>query len=305
MKNEPRIPIAVQSQIGDYEVINCVCFSSSSILYTVINRKSKRRYLLKEYYPYDLAKNKTIYYNSLIDSIQSKDNEDYYHGEYKKEIKFVKQTEYINEELLVIDNKEYILIDIDDGQVLLKYMNERDSKGKIKGIDTLNDVTQLFINILKGVEPIHNNKYIHGNISPSNLFLITQEDKNICQYQVKALDLTDIFPININNKKEGIIGKDNHYSPLEYRVSNKKKCITYGSDIYSIAAIIFEILFDCYFDLLICTERKHGKIQFAEFLSSPYFDGADTDTINKLKEVLLIALIYRYKSCAEAIKKLS
>lgn len=303
MTNEPRIPMAVRSQIGEYEVMSCVCFSSSSIIYTVMNRKSKRRYLLKEYYPYDLAKNKTIYYNSLIDSIHSKDNEDYYHDEYKKEIKFVKKTGYLNEELLVIDNKEYILINIDDGQVLLKYMNQRDSKGKVKGVDTLNDVIELFTNILKGIDPIHKNKYIHGNITPSNLFLITHKDKNICQYQVKALDITDVFPIN--NKKEGVIGKDNHYSPLEFRVSNKKKCITYGSDIYSVAAIIFEILFDTYFDLLICTERRNSKLQFSEFLYSPYFDGENIEKVNKFKEVLLTALIHRYSNCAGAINELN
>lgn len=297
--NDKRVPIAKGVKIGDFKVIDFIGGSSSSMLYKVKNLDEQ--FTLKEFYPYDLACKGNLWYNALVDKIQSKNDEEYYFDEYKTEMDFIKKTNYLYESLEQINNKDYLLMKLDDGRLLSSFINNRKPFGKIHEISSLSDIIKLFISTLNSLKNIHQAGFIHGNLSPNNLYISAQNNAQI-------IDLVGIFEFENTQKFKSY--QQTKYAPLEYLVDNQRNKINFDSDIYSVASIFFQIIYDRYYDILIHTtyeinkETGTRKLVIDEKITSHYYKKSREETVIKFRRILAKALIERYRDCDEVMQDL-
>ena len=170
--------------------------------------------------------------------------------EYKKIINIISK---INNEYLIkyydnfIENDTFnILMEYGGDNDLKKYINNYKDKNELIKENIIKDIIS---QICKGLKDIHNNKIIHRDLTPDNIFIDKNNKIKIGDFGVSKILTT------LNKYTKSQIGKTYYLAPeiLKGLIYNNKV------DIYSLGCIIYELfsLNEYYIDKL---DEKDCKI---------------------------------------------
>lgn len=221
----------------NYYIVNEQARGASCIVYNayyIDNAKTKKKVLLKECYPFKDSIQR-LADNSLISS-----NENVFSA-CKEEFKraYILGSEFLNTNGLTnfisnnlnvyeINNTLYTVNLCSEGKTLDKY-----TPSNIK------EVMLIAKNIATTINKLHSNGYLYLDIKPSNLFLLEEINS------IQLFDFDSIISItekdnllNLNKK----ISYTKGFAPIEQKMGQVKK-IGYSSDIYSLGALVYYLLF--------------------------------------------------------------
>ena len=140
------------------------------------------------------------------------------------------------------NNTLYSVLATESGDTLLSLLHEKEIQNTKKWPEDLQDVCQIVLRILEALEPIHSRNKLHLDISPDNIFFskMAVNDNRIA----RMIDFNSIIDLNDVNKGQNRFSYKEGYSALELsgmmRFSSKK--ISFSTDLYSVAAVMFRIL---------------------------------------------------------------
>lgn len=144
-----------------------------------------------------------------------------------------------------IDDGEFVDNGVRYLYVVMDYVDGRDLSQYIKNSDfDVKDAISIFINILNGVDAIHNQHIIHRDLKPANIYITENGDIKILDFGLsKLIDFTSITSTGAE------IGSPLYMSPEQVKDG---KNIDYRSDYYALGVILFELL---------SKNNPYGKIQ--------------------------------------------
>ncbi|HEY8519003.1 MAG TPA: serine/threonine-protein kinase, partial [Gammaproteobacteria bacterium] len=96
----------------------------------------------------------------------------------------------------------------------------------------VDDVVEILFKVAKGLHYAHNRGVIHRDIKPSNIMLTLDNDVRIIDFGIALIKDSDVSRI------EGIAGSPSYMSPEQVQSAE----ITPRSDIYSLGAVMYELL---------------------------------------------------------------
>lgn len=305
MSTDNRTPLKSSTIISKYKIKNHVGNTEKLILYEAEEIDTGNTKLLKEYFPLDKAKINKAWRNPILQARVQFENVEKYDS-LKNEIDFIKISDYLHESIITSEDQQYILADIQNAKLLNDFFFNRDKNGKMLSLNSLEDVVNLMINILKSIKPIHDLGYI-TNINTNNLLLLDSKQTNISNCEVKIIDLIDVFPLS--NISQSISIQQSRFAPLELRTNRQHSKISFGSNIYSVASIVFAIVFnryyDMFYDVIFESNGTQRVSRFSDSLESSYFSNdVNAKTIFEFKQILLKALVERYDNCESIIQDL-
>lgn len=284
-----RVPRTSRSFLGDNEVkiIKTIFRGENSLVY--IASCNGRDCYLKECYPLGLVQKSPLTRNPLTEELSSTIIMEKYYEKQNIELEIEKNAN------LYFDNVPYILREMDEPQLLVDILtNQRINNSLSKSV---NEIFDLLMKILDALEIIHSKNYIQGCLSPHNIILTNNK--------VEFLDYSHSFLANdIENR---IKPRRTCYIPMELLVDKQKSRINLGSDLYSVGAILFEILFQEKFSMTTHFARIYQKETVFDVLDSPYFEDLERTKIQEIKNFLYKLLRTRFEnveSCKIELKKL-
>src|SRR5688500_15760752 len=96
----------------------------------------------------------------------------------------------------------------------------------------IDDVVEILLKCAKGLHYAHGRGVIHRDIKPSNIMLTLDNDVRIIDFGIALIKDSDVSRI------EGIAGSPSYMSPEQVQSAE----ITHRSDIYSLGAVMYELL---------------------------------------------------------------
>ena len=96
----------------------------------------------------------------------------------------------------------------------------------------IDDVVEILFKCAKGLHYAHGRGVIHRDIKPSNIMLTLDNDVRIIDFGIALIKDSDVSRI------EGIAGSPSYMSPEQVQSAE----ITHRSDIYSLGAVMYELL---------------------------------------------------------------
>jgi serine/threonine protein kinase len=96
----------------------------------------------------------------------------------------------------------------------------------------IDDVVKIIFRCAKALHYAHQRGVVHRDIKPGNIMLTRNNDVRIIDYGIAIMNDTDISRI------EGIAGSPSYMSPEQIQSAE----ITYASDLYSLGAVMYELL---------------------------------------------------------------
>ena len=96
----------------------------------------------------------------------------------------------------------------------------------------IDDVVEILFKCAKGLHYAHGRGVIHRDIKPSNIMLTLDNDVRIIDFGIALIKDSDVSRI------EGIAGSPSYMSPEQVQSAE----ITHKSDIYSLGAVMYELL---------------------------------------------------------------
>lgn len=231
----------------EYEIKRVVGCGSSTIVYEAsymdaLNKNYAHKVLIKELYPYD--ESKMIYRDDRgflgWDSCRDKMMEDYK--------SFFRKGNEMNIRLLEKNPKEvsgnlnsfeaygtyYSVLPLHGGNTLEKYLEEQGGR-----ISSVQESAAILQQILDALRLFHENELLNLDVSPDNILLLDGRCMFIDYNSV--WDLTDPENDCFLSQKEG-------YTAPEILLQEFDE-IGYGSDLYSVTAVFYEMLLGEKFDL--------------------------------------------------------
>lgn len=140
------------------------------------------------------------------------------------------------------NNTLYSVLETESGDTLLSLLHEKETKNEKKWPEDLRDVCQIVLRILEALEPIHSRGRVHLDVSPDNIFFskMAVNDNRVA----RMIDFNSVFDLNDAEKDQNRFSYKEGYSAPELSgmtgVGAKK--ISYSTDLYSVAAVMFRIL---------------------------------------------------------------
>lgn len=122
----------------------------------------------------------------------------------------------------IYNNVPYVSYELLKGKTLKTIL---DSRGRL----SFDEVIDYMLQILSGVQEMHNYFVLHNDLKPDNLFLLSDGTIRIVDFGAAS---------HISSKIDHVLGTVNYVAPEV--IQNKKYSIQ--SDIYSLGIILFELL---------------------------------------------------------------
>lgn len=119
--------------------------------------------------------------------------------------------------------------------VVMEYLNGIDLKEYLYSNElTLENIEDIFKQILRGLDAVHNKNIVHRDLKPENIFITTDNKVKLLDFGLsKLIDFTSITSTG------NTIGSPIYMSPEQVKDS---KNIDYRSDYYALGIILFEMI---------------------------------------------------------------
>ena len=222
-----------------YKLIGVAGQGGSSIVYKARKEgAAEDYYMIKEFYPHDLAVGRNddgsicfaegvsdILEKRMLRAINEyKTVDKLRHGNENNNPWFLNYSNPVN-----LNNTLYTVIQTEEGAML----SERIHSGAFSGKRFI-DLCDYVLKILDAIEPIHSKEYLHLDISPDN---IHHSNLNI----MRMIDYNSAFPLS-GNPDDFLPSYKLGYSAPELKKNIGVSSLCYASDLFSVAAILFELL---------------------------------------------------------------
>lgn len=241
-----------------YTIMELVGYGESAVVYKAyyydnLNANTKHYVLIKELFPYHINgeiyrdENKQIVCHKTQEVLFDLHKQYFYQGN-NINLKLLGEIpEHISGNINSYEayGSIYSILVLHGGMNLEDYLEARNV--------SLLEATEILIRIIEAIEYFHNAGYLHMDISTDNI-LITEN-------QVLLIDYNGIWPINKDKDHVLHYSYKKGYSAPEYRLQDMRE-IGISTEIYSICAIYFRILFD-----RIISENEIRKLDCQKLLS--------------------------------------
>lgn len=199
---------------------------------------------------------------------------------------------------LKLVNHENVIKLIEDGifednnqcyvYILMEYLEGFDLKQYLysSNVLTIKDITEIFKQILSGLDAIHQKNIVHRDLKLENIF-ITKDNK------VKILDfgLSKLIDFTSITSTGDMLGSPIYMSPEQVKDS---KNIDYRSDYYALGIILFELITKTFpYGEITSREQLYYKIIYEPPLSVLQFEPTTPNCIDNLIFKLLSKLNYQ------------
>jgi len=165
-------------------------------------------------------------------------------------------------------------------------------------IKSLKDAVKIVLSAAKSIEKIHNKGYLYLDLKPENIFVFDETYELI-----QLFDFDSIIPINAeNNILEYRISYSTGFAPIEQKMGILSKLGRY-SDIYSIGALLFYLLFGRAATAFDCGEETiydFGEMKWKDC----YRDKLYTELTEFFHHTLESYYVQRYQSMDIAVRQL-
>jgi len=189
----------------------------------IISRHSASGGMADIYEAKDIIINKPVALKFIKDKYLS---DDLYVEQFKNEARYISIFNHPNIMKIynvgVYNNVPYVSYELLKGKTLKSVL---DSRGKL----SFDEVIDYMLQILSGVQEMHNYSVLHNDLKPDNLFLLSDGTIRIVDFGAAS---------HISSKIDRVLGTVNYVAPEV--IQNKKYSIQ--SDIYSLGIILFELL---------------------------------------------------------------
>ncbi|WP_409967528.1 hypothetical protein RFF05_13215 [Bengtsoniella intestinalis] len=288
MKNsEYRSPLPVNFQVDEYQIFRCIGADASALYYKVHHRKNSAEAILKEIYPYTLAQKKCVFRSLLTNQVEGDQSLSTRYEKLAEEstlMAFLSSPLPVSPRLVYQNHIPYGLYPSKGAYLLRQRMKQSTQQGAWDGIDTLKEVLQMVKGILMGLSTIHDAGYLVGDIAPDNL-LVQMGVNGIPTVQC----LNYVSGFLLENKRSQTFDYRPGYAPPEFYVPDQMHRVDYHSDLFSVGAVLFEMLFATQYKLGV-----HKKILLKnEPMPSYYFQGQAPQVAMATWELLQKALAAR------------
>ena len=222
-----------------YKLIGIAGQGGSSIVYKARREgAAEDYYMIKEFFPHGLAIGRkddgSIYYADGVSDIieklmfravnESKTVDILRHGNENNNPWFLNYGNPIS-----LNNTLYTVIQTEEGSMLSEKIHNATFADK-----SFIDLCEIVLKILDALEPIHSKKYLHLDISPDN---IHHSNLNI----MRMIDYNSAFPLS-GNPDSFLPSFKQGYSAPELKRNTGFANLSYSTDLFSVAAIFFELL---------------------------------------------------------------
>lgn len=187
------------------------------------------------------------------------------------------------------NNQSYIYI-------IMEYLEGVDLKDKVdKENLELNEIIQIFVQILDGLDAIHQSNIIHRDIKPHNIYVTNEGQVKILDFGLsKLIDFTSITSTGAE------IGSPLYMSPEQIK---DIKSIDYRSDYYALGIILFEMISKTHpYGNIQSKEQLYYKIINEQPRSILHYLSSIPNKVDNLIEKLLSKLNYQRPNNIEEIK---
>lgn len=140
------------------------------------------------------------------------------------------------------NNTLYSVLATESGDTLLSILHEKETQNEKRWPEDLRDVCQIVLRVLEALEPIHSRGMVHLDVSPDNIFFSKMAVNG--NRVARMIDFNSIFDLKAADKsKDRFSYKDGYSAPeLSGMMGFGAKKISYSTDLYSVAAVMFRIL---------------------------------------------------------------
>jgi len=221
----------------------------SSIVYKAREYGKKGLVIIKEFYPHNLKiKRKEedgsidVYemqkeeYKKLMARAKSESakTDAFSFDNGNKDARFFKY-----EDPVEANNTLYTVIETDKGDILLNMIIDGFFKDK-----DFTYICDCILMILKELKPIHDEELLHLDISPANIYFSKiGESDLLTDYLVRLIDFNSAYSrSDIAQNEDWVPSIKDGYSAHELVSFKGKEYLNYYTDLYSVAAIFFELL---------------------------------------------------------------
>lgn len=299
LQRELRSPIRIGSVWGDYAIGRCIGGGGSGLCYEAFHIQNGGKVILKEIYPSVLAEKGLIQRNDATQKLNAKVSLSAYHHAQETEVSIIQtlrdarghNSPYILEAKFFHHNGvRYTIIDTSGGDILHSLHRQHTRQGLIADLPTLKDVLLRVQRILEAIGPIHQAGYLHGDLSPDNLFVSTLEQGCPSRRTILCIDFNSAFLLTQcpHIHATGKIG----YAPPELQGATQALPLSFGSDLYSVGAILYEMLHLCpaYFP------PGQEAAVLGDVPTLPYFEGQTPDVCRKTWALLHRSMVGRIQA---------
>ncbi|WP_409967530.1 hypothetical protein RFF05_13225 [Bengtsoniella intestinalis] len=301
---DTRTPMKKGAVLGEAMPIvlgDCIGKGGYSLCYEgFLTEQENRKVILKEIYPYKLAMAELIHRDPETQLLRCDRDLSTFYAQQAQEQEIIMairnpkegNTPYILQMFTVMhQNIPYAVIDTSGGDMLHRLTAKRTEQGAVADLPTLADVLERVNRILEAVAPIHDAGYIHGDISPDNLFVsqLEQNDQPATR-TIQCIDFNSAF-LAAEVQGHRFTSKPG-FSPAEFRMADQKSCVSFGSDLFSIGAILFEMLYKTHYDVIKHKTALNGDLP----LPSVYLEGQTVEVKRGVQRLLRDSLVLRMTS---------
>lgn len=295
----PLEPQVLEGEEKTYEIRSCIGGGGSALCYEAFEKSNDRKGILKEIYPRELAKAGKITRNTKTGALETDESlEVYYRGQDQEEAiskilrdPYGRNTPYILPvEFFHCKGTRYAIIDTSGGDMLHTLNSEKSGNGRIADLPKLKDLLSRIQRILEAIGAIHNAGYIHGDISPDNLFVSELRQDTDGQRTILCIDFNSAFLLT---DKQGVyISHKDGYSPPEFYSPNDTQKICFGSDLFSVGAILFELLVGSPYN-----PASHGETWINRTVTRlEYFEGEAQEVKIKTWDLIRRSMVERIEA---------
>ena len=194
--------------IKDYQIIEKLGHSAYGTVFKVFNKKDKNIYIIKQ----------ILLKNAKLDELQKELNI----------LSKIKSDYLVNYYESFVDNENFnIVMEYCDGLDLRKFIEKyKNENKKIDKTTTYNFI----INLCLGLKVIHNNKLIHGDLKPENIFI----DK---YNKIKIGDFGISLKLENTRYAKSQVGTFNYMAPEILKGENYNNKV----DIWALGCVIYEL----------------------------------------------------------------
>ncbi len=231
MQEEHNNSLLIGSKLEEFEILSVLGAGGFGITYKVRDTNLDTIMVIKEYMPNSFASRGN---NNTTVTCISTNNDMFEWGmeRFLEEAKILRKFDHISivktHRVFKANNTAYFVMDFYEGETLDNYLKRYKDKKF-----TQEEILSVMMPIIEGLKAVHNQGFLHRDISPDNIFLRVTKPPVLIDFGASRNAL------GVQSQNISAIIKIG-YSPPEQYTSNTKQNET--TDLYAISAVIYQMI---------------------------------------------------------------